>query len=279
MPLSSQIKKAAGPCAAAAFAVLLALHLLLSGCSSYRAEPSFEAAEMSLSEGRYQEAIEGYNRVISDFPGSSAAAKSQYRIASIYNRHLKDREKAMEAYSALRYMYPASPEARLATADMAGIYSREGDHKKAVEEFQTLLDGTPAERLKYRRLIAAEYMKMNDLRQALIEYDELAASEDLPPELMPRILFQIASTYYIGGQAEEAARRFDDIIRRYPEADVAIEARLGKGNALAEAGHLPEAIEVLKGLEGEYPNGQALRTRIEWLEKRLREGPQEESGR
>ena len=234
----------------------------------------YDAAEKSLSEGDYREALEGYGRVIEEFPGSSFAAKSQYRIAGIYDRHLGGTDRALEAYSEVRYMYPDTPEARLASAAMAGIYSRGGDHKKAVEEYQLLLDGPAPERLAYRRLIAAEYVMMNDFRQARIEYEELAASEGLPAELVPEILYQIASTYYISGQAIEAARRFDEIIRKYPEADIVMEARLGKGNALAEAGRTGEALDILRSLEREYPNKEALKTRIEWLERTLKEGPQ-----
>lgn len=248
--------------------------ILLASCSSYRAEPMYDSAEKALSEGAYREALEGYSRVIEEFPGSSFAAKSQYRIADIHDRHLNDPDRALEAYSQVRYMYPDTGEARLSAAGMAGIYSRSGDHRKAVEEYQLLLGGPPAERLTYRRLIAAEYVMMNDFRQARIEYEELASSEDLPAALVPEILYQIASTYYISGQAEEAARRFDEIIRRYPEASIAMEARLGRGDALAEAGRTREALEVFRSLEREYPNREALATRIELLERRLMDGAQ-----
>lgn len=259
-----------GLCLSAFFAVLL----LFAGCSSYRAEPLYDSAERSLSDGAYHEALEGYGRVIDEFPGSSFAAKSQYRIADIYDRHLNEPDKALQAYSEVRYMYPARGEARAAAAGIAGIYSRGGDHKKAVEEYQALLDGPATERLIYKRLIAAEYLMMNDFRQARIEYEELASSDGLPAGLVPEILYQIASTYYIGGQAEEAARRFDEIIRKYPEAGIVMEARLGKGNALAEAGRTGEALSILRSLEREYPNKEALRVRIELLERRLKEGPQ-----
>lgn len=256
------------------FLALLAAVMLVHGCSSYKAEPLYDAAEKSLSEGNYQEALASYTGVVNEFPGSAYAARSQYRIADIYDRHLNEPDKALQAYSAVRYMYPTRVEARRATASMAAIHSRLGDHRKAVEEYQTLLSGPPRERLEYRRLIAAEYVMMNDFRQARIEYEELAASEELPPELLPEILFQIGSTYYISGQAEEAVRKFDEIIRRYPDDPLAIQARLGKGNALAEAGRTGEALEVLRSLLKDYPNKEALMTRIEWIERRVKDGPQ-----
>lgn len=276
MPVSFNIKKAPGPGRGGAVwaAFLLAL-LLISGCSSYKAEPLFDEAEKLLGEGSYLEAVDGYNRVINDFPRSSYAAKSQYRIAFIFNRHLKDRARAMEAYTSVRLMYPGSPEARLARAEMAEFYSLDGDHRKAIEEYQGLLDGSTEEKIRYQRAIAREYMKMNDFRQARIEFEELASYGDLPPGLLPGILFQIANTYYIGAQSDEAVERFDELIARYPGHKITLDARLGKGNALAEAGRLSEALAVLRGLEGEYPNKKALRTRIEWLEKRLKEGPEE----
>ncbi len=261
------------------FGVLLVLLTIACGCSSYRANDTFEAAERSLAEGNYAEAIDGYNKVISGFPGTPLAARSQYRIATVYNQMMRDRPRALEAYTTVRYMYPKSPEARLAAADMAGIYSLEGDHKKAIEEYQALLDAPPDQSLKYRRLIAGEYVKMNDFRQARIEYEELAASSDLPPELLPRILFDKAGTYYMAGESGKAIDAFDEVIRKYPSDPVALEARFGKGNALAEAGRVSEALAVMKGLKGEYPNEWVLEKRIEWLKNRLKEGPDEELGR
>jgi len=251
--------------------VLICACVLFTSCSSYRAEPLYNAAEKSLGNGAYQEALDGYAKVIDEFPGSAFAAKSQFRIADIYDRHLSEPDRALEAYSEVRYLYPTSPEARLSAARMAALHSRAGDHKKAVEEYQLLLNGPPAERLTYRRLIAEEYVMMNDFRQALIEYEEIAASDALPPELLPEVLYKIAYTYYITGQVNEAVDRFDKIIRRYPDAGIVPEARLGKAEALAEAGSTTEALEILRSLEKDYPNKEAISTRIEWLERRLKE--------
>lgn len=243
---------------------------LLSGCAVDPAQREFERAERLLSEGSYREAIDQYSYVVSRFGGSAYAPRSQYKIGVIYDRNLSDEKKALNAYSALFFMYPASAEAALARHDVAKIYSRKGEYRKAVEEYQKLLEERPGEQEKVQYLIAMEYVKMNDFRQARIELTELLDKVS-NPAVAPKILFQIANTYYIEGKMQKALSGYDEIISKYPETDAAIDARFGKAKALDEEGRLEEALSILRGLEGQYPNSEALNKSIELIEKRLKE--------
>jgi len=257
----------------AGFAVVFFLTaVLLASCFSDPARPVFEAAERDLGAGAFHEAISGYAYVASEFPSSSYAPKSQYMVASIYNRHLSDPASALRAYSTLISVFPRSREAWLAKEDMARLYSRMGDHWKAVDAFQALLETRPGERDKFLYLIAMEYVMMDDFRQARVELVELldAASD---ARLIPEIMYRIAETYYIEGSLEKAMEAFDELISRYPENRFSLEARLGKARALTEIGSLTEALGILKGLEDEYTNREAIRTQIASIEKLLREGP------
>ncbi len=247
--------------------------LLLYSCSGDPALELFQKAETLLGKGNYHGAIEGYRRVVKEYPESPYASISQYKLGFVYNRHLKDVDKALDAYMALFYLYPDSKETVQARKDMAGIYSELGDHRRAIEEYQFLLEeGPPARRADYQYLIAMEYIKLNDFQQARVELRELLDIVS-SPEFISRIYYQLANTYFLEGRLNEAIETYSKVIEKAHNQSMVLEARLGKAIALEELGRLTDALSILKGLMEVYPNREAISTRIEWIEKRLKEGP------
>lgn len=245
---------------------------LMSGCSSDPAQKSFDKAEAAFADGKYTDALEKYSSITANYSNTDWGARSQYRIALIYNRHLKDKKKALEAYEALSLLYPGSVEAGKIKEELAGMYAESGDFKKALEQYQRLMQDKPLEREKYQRLIAAQYINMNDFKQARVELGELLKITS-DGSLIPDIYYQIANTYYVEGNLTEAINSFDLIISKFKEnVKVVTEAKFAKAECLDDAGRLNEALEIFKGLMGSYPNTEALKTRISWIEKRLREG-------
>lgn len=197
-----------------------------------------------MSQGALREAARRYAFVVTRYPGSAFAPQGQIKIARIYSR-LHDHEKAGYAYSALFFMYPGSAEALVGREELAALHSVDGEHMKAIEEYQRLFQALPASRQKFQYLIAMEYIRMNDFVQARAELKELnkIASN---PGLSPRIRLHIAETYYLEGSYREALGRYDDVIRRFPENDAAVEAMLGKAVIFEEEGAFGKAIEVLE---------------------------------
>ncbi len=250
----------------------MATAALLQGCSFDRAHKAYERGERLLGDGDYSGAIAEYSSVVSGFPSSEWAPKSQYKIVFIFNHHINDMNGAREAYARLLVLYPGSEEVFLARQEMAQAWSSRGEHRKAIEEYQRLVLERPGSRQTFQYRIALEYVMMNEFRQARVELVELL-DVITNPNLAPLIRYEIANTYYIEGSMDEAIKRYDEIIERYPGHSVAIDARLGKAKALDEAGRLDEALGVLTGLLGEYPNKEAIETRIRWIKKRLNAGP------
>jgi TolA-binding protein len=249
------------------------LMVFLSGCGEHPEVEIFNEAERLLSEGQYLAAIENYNRVFDSFPESPYAPRSQYKIGLIYSLYLSDFQKAMKAYSTLFYMYPVSPEVVLARMDRARVFTSLGDHWNAIEEYQWLMENGPADRRdRFQYNIAVEYLKMNDFGQARVELMELLSSMPSTP-LAPECNYQLANIYYLEGYLEEAIEAYDEVISKFQGHWVSLEAKLGKATVLEEAGRLKEALRVLKELEDEYPNREAVKIRIASTEERLKKGP------
>lgn len=254
----------------ALFLLLPIAFYLFTGCSADPARKEYEKAEELLSKGEYSDALERYYRISSSFQGSPYGAKSQYRIAFIYNNHFNDKKRAVAAYYAVYYIYPKSPEAVLAGKDLAKIYSDAGDHVRALEQYQRLMKQRPEESAEFKRKIALEYLYMGDFRQSRIEFNELlksAAGKDSVAE----VRFQIANTYYLEGDTEKAIYGYDEVISGFPETPAAKEAAFNKAKAFEETGHSVEALGILRSIRPDYPNKGAIDLKIEAIEKRLKE--------
>ena len=263
------------PDAISGAALLLAFFIIsaaLLGCSADPAEQIFNKAEKSLGLGSHLEAISQYSYVLGKYPASQLAPMSQYRIAYIYNRHLNDKKKALEAYSTLLLMYPASATAQDAISDMAAIYSQANDHTKAIEFYQRLLKERREGKDEVQYLIAMEYIFLNDFKQARIELMELLKS-GARTNLTPNVYVQIANVYYIEGQHNEAIEWYGKAISGFPDTDAGSEARLGVARSLNESGRPLESLEALKAIESQagHKNKESARALAETIEKRLSE--------
>lgn len=273
--ITSNRKNKISPGAISGAALMLAFFIICSalyGCSADPAEPVFNKAEKSLGLGSHIEAISQYTYVLAKYPASLYAPMSQYRIAYIYNKHLNERKKALEAYATLLLMYPASASVLTALTDMAAIYSQGGDHAKAIEFYQRLLKERREGRDEVQYLIAMEYILLNDFKQARVELMELIG-KGARTRLTPNVYVQIANVYYIEGLHREAIEWYEKTISGFPDTDAGFEARLGLARSLNESGRPLDALEALKAIESQdgHKNKESARALAETIEKRLAE--------
>ena len=252
------------------FLLAAAALLFIAGCSEDHASKHFEKGEELLSKGDYVEALSRYNYVVNNFRESPYAPSSQYKVAFILNRHMNDRKAAIDAIYLLYNVYPGSPEVLKARQDLAEIYSGMGEHTKALGEYEILIKQLPADWAKFKRLIALEYLKMNDLRQARVELNEFILSVR-DKTLVSEAYLNLAETYYIEGEVGKAMELYDRVISNYPAEKNAMSARFSKAKALEETGRLSDALSLFKEIQTDYPNRDAVSSRIQAIEKRLKE--------
>lgn len=241
---------------------LLAASLFLQACSSDPAKGIFEKAEDQLAKGDYKAALENYGKIIGKHLGSPFAPKSQFRIGNISEKYLFDSKRALQDYTYLCYIFPDSAEAIDARLEMGRIYSVLGESPKAIEQYQAALEKRPAQRDSIQYLIAMEYFKMNDFRQARIEFEELLERTGQFSGKRPEILFQIANTFYVEGDPAQAVESFDRLLEEFPLHRLSLEAKLNKARALGEMGKNAQALSILKELEAVYPNKEALKASV-----------------
>lgn len=250
------------------FTVHCSLLTVVAGCSQDPAISAYEKAEELFSQRAYIKAINSYSNIVSKYPESPYAPASQYKIGLINHLYLSDIKRALNAYATLMLLYPNSKEVALARSDMADIYIKKEDYRKAIGEYQWLIkNANISERDNFQYQIAMTYLKLTDIKQARIEFQEIVGSS-LNSPLAPQVYYQIANTYSLEGDCKEAIKAYERVISSYPNNPYAHEARLGKAICIEETGNMIEAVELYKELEKTYPNPEIVKIRLAAIEAR-----------
>jgi tol-pal system protein YbgF len=83
-------------------------------------EAQFYIAECHFSDGKFNEAVDAYNRVISNYPKGESVPNAYYKRGLTFER-LGQQDRARESFETLVKMYPDSDAARMAKQRLAQI--------------------------------------------------------------------------------------------------------------------------------------------------------------
>ncbi len=251
---------------------LAAVLISFSGCGSDPSMTIFNEAELQLSRGEYLQAIKTHSTVVKKHPASQLAPESLFRKGHIYYRYLNNIEMAMKAYHELALLYPESEKLVDAAKDRGEIYSTLGKHWKAVQEYEWLLTRAgPSERDGYQYLIAMEYFKMNDFKQARIEFTE-TLNTNSSTSLAPEIHFRIATSFYLEKNLAESLKAYKVVVEKFPDHPLAFQSSIAVAQVYADADRLTEAIELLKRLKtkSNKSENELIDMRIALIKKRIK---------
>jgi tetratricopeptide (TPR) repeat protein len=210
-----------------------------------------EKARLQYLKGDEDAALATWNAVLDGTPSAS-----RYRLvyASMIDVRLFE-----QAAGVLERGREAAAEPALYRTELAYLYSLNGSHKQAAREYTALLGETPNKlsfvrnRLSrfmdqagaldstitvfegavqkeplnrsYRELLGWLYLEHEDYRKALNAYRAIDRLE----QEQGRVLFYFARQAADAGAFDVASEAYDEILRRYPDAPVVPEARLGLG--------------------------------------------------
>ncbi len=127
--------------------VLLAGVIVLSGCSKATKEDLWNDAVEAQKKGDYAESVEGYEKLLKEYPTSDRAPEAMYAIGTICQSHTHEPYKAIEYYRKVIAQYPSHPTAPSAAFLIGFIYNndlKKSDSAKiAYEEFLAKFPGNP----------------------------------------------------------------------------------------------------------------------------------------
>lgn len=230
----------------------------------------YAEAEVLLEQGRYEAAAESFHEFYENHPRFHLAAPALYQSGEVLNLYLQHYDEALVAYLQVQQDYPNTEQARKAMRQVAEIYKNQlRDYPKAIIAYQKLLDSGAegADGLQYE--LADAYFRLENFEQARIEFESLLRHYP-GSQLQSEVQYRIAVTWSLEGRLREAEGAFRQVVERWPTSPYAIEARFGLATTLEEREELREALKILEGLRGVYPNAEVLAKKIDQVKERMR---------
>lgn len=100
---------------------------------------------------------------------------------------------------------------------------------------------------------ATSFLAAGDISRAAQAYGELASKGSAPGELTPWAELGLARATLLGGDATNAAARFEDVARTFADRDVRLDALVGLWESREAAGDLSGTRVAIEALTSEYP--------------------------
>lgn len=256
---------------------LIAAVLLVGGLLFYLSrldqilEDDFAQAEVQLSRGEHQQALEQFQSIYQRHPTFKLAPEALYQSGEILDLYLKQYPEALLAYLSLEKEYPVQYDlVRQAQIRIADIYkNRQRDDERAVAEYRKLLEmgADDPDRVHYE--IGDSYFRLERYAEAAETFEHLSSAYPQSP-LLAEVRYRLGMIYSLLGNNTLAVQAYRDVIRTWPQSPYAVEAQFSLASVLEERDEFREALTLLEGLQGRYSNTEALNRKIELLKNRMK---------
>ena len=212
--------------------------------TSLKAQGEFLLANLAQNLENYQEAIGRYAIVISRWPDSEYAVKSQFQKAQCLEK-MNQGPQACEEYVKLTYLYPDSPLVADAKIRLGNFYYKNKKYKSASVIFKKFSDNHPGHVLAAKSLFlaaqcelkylqeTAETAKANNLKYEADYTDAIKILQELvdkyqdDKDLRPEAMYWLGDSYFKQGKNGQAKsyQMFKKLTWDYPESKWAKIAR------------------------------------------------------
>lgn len=258
------------PRTAKQISVLLTVLMLVAGCSS-RASTLLQEAESLWIQNHYKESVRIFLQVVDRYPESKEAATALLRVGETFMLNLADQEKALEYFTRITMEYPGGKTAIAAREAMATIYEKSlKDYNRAVIQYQKLIEsGNPANRDRYQFAIGRCYYGKGTFQQAIIEYNTFL--ERYPgSKLVPEAEYQIGNSYFVMNRCDDAVKQYDRVLEEYPDTNRRSDILLSIGVCLEEKEEYGRALQIYREIKEKYPNPMLIQIKIESVLERMK---------
>jgi tetratricopeptide (TPR) repeat protein len=231
---------------------LLVIAAALSSCNSDSRQLK-ERAEAQWREGNYDDAIRLFTLLYERDKDGRYAPGALLNIGNIYYLNLRDLGKAVETYKKLAREFSGEAEEYEADKQLAKIYEFEiDDLSQALLEYDRILENKDLENreeILFKR--ASIYFKQEDYDRAWRELRQIEDSGTAGTHLADQVSLKLGSISQIRQRYEEAASYFEKIVAS-PCQECRRQAILSLTKTYEALYNFDRAIETVKKLD-QYP--------------------------
>jgi outer membrane protein assembly factor BamD len=225
---------------------LSSLSLLSVGCSSIETrdastpEGAYQTAEDFEKDERYEEAIAKYTDVKNKFPYSRFATQADLKIADIQFKQ-ENYAEAQGAYQLFKEFHPKHPQSDYVTFRLGLSYFNQ--LPSSIDRDLTLADKA----ILYFDETINSYPDSQYAKEA-------REKRDAALKMLGGKELYVAKFYVKNKQCDSAVRRFEAVIKTYPNLGFDPEALYGAASCSFEIGEKDRANQHLKNLYSLYPS-------------------------
>ena len=232
------------------------------------------------ARGMYELAVKEYRALLKDFPASKSADAIHYRLGESF-RQIDRPSAAEENYRTVFEKYPSSPFRHRAGFRRAGVFMDAARYDSAIDVYKAVLQAGPPEEIEsasyyfvgkayasvgetneavsaftvvkdrhantpfcsYALLSLAGIREAKGEKDAALKLYSDAASKPSSARVGAEALFQMAETYFRGGDFEKSAETYDRLLKTYPSDMRSAQAPLQAAWASHNAGRYTTALE------------------------------------
>lgn len=258
---------------AAALPILLVILLGLAGCA--RRGELLDQAQAAWDGGDYQTAALRYEEFLKENPHHDQTAAARFRLGNIYYYNLKQYERAIQQYIHLLEDFPGSSDFVASRQRLAECYTALGKQREAINEYESLLRGTPGasgavDGRRLRLNIADLYYELNDLGQALAEYEKVTVGGEYD-SLAERSWLRIAGIRFLRDEFDEALAAYRKVADNASEPGVSRDARYGIADCFERTFEYDQAVKILESTEPDPKNPEYIQRRVAALREQQRQ--------
>jgi TolA-binding protein len=208
--------------------------------------------EAAYRRGDFDDAVTYYRRAAEGYRETETAPVALYAIGFTHMRQERYQD-AGRAFEQLAQRYPASPYARIVGIALAEVYYETGEYQRAVEEFERRLPGlNPEAAARATFLLAESYNQLRDSENAIVYYNRVVEAGPSNPYFR-RAQYGLGWNYYQESMHEWAAEQFA-AVREGHDDDLAARAAYYEGVNLKLDGRTARAVERFEDMVFRWPN-------------------------
>tara|TARA_B100001123_G_C15194249_1_gene980686 strand:+ start:243 stop:1043 length:801 start_codon:yes stop_codon:yes gene_type:complete len=248
---------------------IFALLFLLS-CGE-KNDPLIQKANQEWIQGNNNNALKLLNGVLKNNPKGLKAQEALFRMGEIHHFSLNNSTRALVFFQEVRQMNREGPfgyKAQKYIAEIAEFSLK--DYDQAIIEYQNLInfykDGLAKGEHQFR--IASIYYKKQNYHQALVELQILLENYPKSPWAQ-ETKFKIVEILYALNRCPEAREHYRHFNLEYANSRFKSEMDFVVASCLEEEGHLEDAYNLFKSLEGQYTYPSILKMKLAGIEKRI----------